>query len=505
MRGWLATVLVLVSGCLLLDPLDDVRLDAGGGGTGGIVSTGGSGGSGGDSCSDVVPSSCVAVSPVPFSGPGSITVTDMLDDETGGVVTAGVYTGNVSFGGPQLSAGSQTRGFVVAHDQAGGFVRQADLGEAFGDGARVVVALTSNSDVAVGGSYRAAGGTCTGDQGVFIKRLTPDATQGFVEVYSTCVQASSPDAAQPTDLAVSTQDYVSLVGSLQGTLDGMASNGIDGFMFEVEPDGTDPDVLLFTGNGDAVIRGVTQHEIDANQWLVVGDFTGELRVDIPLDGGGTLTRSTTATGSRDLFVVAIDRFDMMPNLSIAALGGRDASHRAVALSSIPEGAPGSFLLLAEVQGPLTAGTETIAPPSEPSAMVLAFTPPNDEPETALGYVDHQIVSAPFLDAVDLAATPAGYHLAGTAAQTITVAAGDDSWAESVESDGCQRDAFVLSVIPGEQSVENQRCGDGEQQLHALARRGTAGFAATITVPPGAQIDFSGSEPAEAGLYLLLSE
>jgi hypothetical protein len=460
-----------VAGCLILDPLDDVTLgDAAGSGGGGVV------------CVDPDQNVCEAVTTRAIVGPGVVTVTAMLfSPEFASTISVGTFTGTVDFGGPQLNAPPDTtQGFVVEHAEDGSFRAQTQF-DAADAGSRVFVSYNeSTGDIVVGGNYTQAGSGCPGSQGLFMNRYAGDQMGAYTAVYEQC-QTASATLLEPEAITISDSGYLILVGALDGELGSATSDGVDGFVQEVEPDGTVSPCFLIDGTGDTAIRGVMLHETDANLTLLTGDFSGQMRITFPTDNG-PMTDTRDASGTRDLFVVAIDRHPEFPNLDVESMGAAGGNHRLVALSGYPGEA--NPHLAAMIDGPITIDGMNIPAPMSPSALVLRFAA-SDANTTLFQYDDHWMFSADALDLTHVVSATDRFHVAGHATGEITVTSPNKTFDPALSND-CQNDAFVISIGTDE-SIDSRRCGDGNQQLDALALHTSTLFAAALTLPDAATI------------------
>jgi hypothetical protein len=488
----LAAVAVIVASCALPD--DFVKVDpAGTAGTGG---SDGGGGSGGIPCSDAPQNSCSGGLVRQYGGAGLITVTDMAFAGSG-VVSVGTFSGTVDFGGPQLSAGGAAQGFAVLHDAAGDFAAQVALPEATADSVLAVTYRADANQFAVGGTY--GSGSACGRQGVFIRRLVVNGA-ALEDVHApVCVEALAT-ALEVGGIAMTEAGGVSLAGTVNGTLDTLTSEASDGFMFSIDMAGGTPEVFLAGGSGDAAIRGILPNETDVNQWLIAGDFSGELLITFP-GMAGQVTETRTAEGSRDLFVAAIDRFFDAPNLDVRAMGSASGNHRLVTLADNPD-VLGGMYLAAMIEGALDVG-ETVSAEARPSAMILSFGAPDDG-ANQYTYVDHYVISADQLDVRDMVGATGRIHLGGHASGDLAITRAGEQPFTYPGAQACLFDAFILVLTPGESSTDARRCGDGSQVLHAIARYTDTLFALSLTVPAGASIDLGEgivSEPAQR-TYLL---
>jgi hypothetical protein len=504
-RSSVAAIAILVVSCALPD--DYVKVDATGtssaggtGGTGGGGSGGGGAGAGGAPCiPNMQQNSCAAVLPLPYGGAGLIAVTRMRFG-SGSVFSVGTFTGTVDFGGPQLSAGTATQGFVVEHDAAGGFVAQLALPEAT-LGSVLAVAFDSNlQQLAIGGSY-AADGACAGAQGVFVRHLARDGAT-FQDVHAPVCMPTTATTVEIGGIGMSTTGYVNLAGAIDGTMDGLTSDGVDGFMLDVSQDGANVEAFLAGGSGDAAIRAILPNETDINQWLIAGDFSGVLQITFPSDNG-PVTETRTADGMRDLFVAAIDRLPANPNLEVRAMGAPSGNHRMVGLSNNPA-VLGEMHLLAMIEGSIDVGVSVAADP-RPSALLLTFGAPDDG-MNAYEYRGHYVISADQLDAREVVGAVGRIHVGGQAAGDLVVTKSDQPAITHDTVDPCVNDAFVLTLTPSTMSTQGQRCGDGQQRFEALGRYTDTLYAASITVPAGGSIDLGdGIEMQPAQRTFLLRE
>jgi hypothetical protein len=498
-RRTFAALAIVVASCALPD--DFVKVDAtstsGGGAMGGSGGGGGTsdGGGGAPPCDDTVQNTCAGVQPLAYGGSGFITPTDMAF-VSGSVASVGVFSGTVDFAGPQLSAGGRTVGFLVEHDAGGSFVAQLALAEATEGSVLAVTYGAVPNQYAVGGTYD--GGACGAGQGVFVRRLVRNGDT-YDDVHPPVCIPTTATSLEIGGIAMSESGAINLAGALVGTIDGQAADSEDGFMVDVDPMGV-PDVFLVGGSGDAALHGIVPNEADENQWLIAGDFSGELVISFPSDGG-PVTESRTAEGARDLFVAAIDRFPMNPQLDVRAMGAAGGYHRVVTLADDPA-TVGRMHLAAMIEGTLDVGT-TVSSDERPSALVLTFVAPDDI-ATPYAYVDHYVLSADQLEVIDMVGAVGRVHLGGHASGELSVTRAGEAPFVYESNRPCLFDAFLMTLQPTNMSTAAGRCGDGQQTFHAIGRYTDTLFAASLTVPAGGSIDLGDgitTEPAQRTFLL----
>jgi hypothetical protein len=507
---------VALGGCLLLDPLNDVSLGsaggAGGTGGGGGIGGGATGGGGGTPCDNVVPQPCDALT-VPTGVTGIIEVTDMafldgpmaVDRRT---ITVGTVTDTVNIGSAQLG-GQGTRGFVLVQDTTGAVIATTELGEATA-GSKLFVDVSGNDNsIVVGGNFE-SGSACSPPvtaPGLFLTRLVlePPNLSVFDANYPGCIAASG--VLEPKSIAIDGTDSASLAGGLNGTLSDAqgvhaSTGGQSGFIFGVPPAGP-PSAFVLGGSGDSIIRGIeTNHLSSGPEWVLLGDFSGQLTITIPTTGS-PLEETQVASGNRDLFIASIDRFDGNANLAFLKLGSDGGHHEAVGLSIHNTGP--AYTLAANIIGDLVVPEPiTIAGSSPRSGVVMTFEPPRDDDAGLFDYLAHHLITSGG-DGVELTDVSVGNGhaiLGGYAADDLIVSDGVRPVAEFA-TEGCQRDLFLMSLLPA--SADVQRCGDGMQTLHAVTRYGPEATDITAAMSVGrdgeALIGNAGG-PSGPGTYLV---
>ena len=496
-----AMAFALMGGCLLIDSLDDVELGntgggGGGGATGGGGVTGGSGGGGmGPNCDDPAQNVCNAIAAVPLS---EVTVTDMLTLPDDSVVTVGMYTGRVSFGGPQLDAGTDTKGFYVVHNGVGSYLTQLQIEEAHGADAVIKIDYDEANDfVGIAGSFTEDGGACNlGAQGLFFRQLDNMDMDTFAPVCTVTTGTVLLTAA------VASQGFTNGVGGVNGSIGGTAmSEAFDGFFMGVDPTGAPGTPNLIGGSGDLIIRDALTNPKDPFQTLFIGDFSGTINF-VAGAGGAQKTQNFVAAGTSELLVGTYDNEPDFPDLAVTALGSDNANHRAVALSTF-EGSTTAYMAANISGGVSIVGTSPIAPTMDEAALVLEFNIPDDDAEI-FQHIDHFVVRATEMEAVDLVMTSDGFRLGGHARGDIAINNPLEIYDTEVTI-GCHRDAFLLSIVTANVSSNIHRCGDSTQTLHAVSRTGDRFFAA-MSVPANSSIDFDEQGPmmlAEGQTFLLI--
>ncbi|MCA9620670.1 MAG: hypothetical protein KC731_16720, partial [Myxococcales bacterium] len=466
-----------------------------GGGAGGGV---GGGCDGANACSGLMPTAVT----------GEVRVTDMVFTGANDLVV-GIYSGTVSFGGPQLStAEGAWSGFLVELDASGGFVRQLAIPEAT-EASKLVVdfeagVMSGVGLVAVGGDH-GSGGACAG-AGLFMHRLNA-AGAAFEDEASLAPSCTAFEGeVDVADVDLSEYGYAILVGTANGTISGASSAGTHGFSLGFENTANTPDPPYFLGGtGESALAGIISNEVDPNQSLLVGDFAGQLAIG-PIPNAG-LTAQADAAG-RGLFVLAIDQFPDDPNLELVTFG-TSGQQRAVSMISGDTPVDGEVHLLAMIEGTLDLGGGAIAESTaDPTALVLTFTAPNPPSSMATpgtyAYRSHYVFSAPELDMRGLAASGDRIHVGGVARGTIS-GGGSALGVHTIETASCARDAFVLTIQPSVDSVDSQRCGDGSQSFQGLVSSTGMGYTAALGLPANGAIDFGvGAMPQPLPQLLFLS-
>lgn len=507
LRTSLVLGLAIVASCLVPNDFEKVDGVASGGAGGQAGGGGGQAGGGGDQaggggsipCGPEPQNTCTATEETTLAGgsAGTITVTDVVRLYESSVALVGTYTGTVDFGGnTQLTAGSGTSGFVVEIDD-GGVVGLADIPEATAGSKLFVDYAPSLLQVAVGGRY-GPGSDCGGSEGLFIRRF--DLSYATVNpVVCEEVTASQWDV---TDVTISDAlGYITLTGWLDGAIGGMTSDNIDGFTYSVDPDNAMPDPFLFTGPGDSVVSAIDAAPAIDNVTLLAGHFSGDMTFSFD-SALGPQTVDVTATGQTDLWVMAIDRFEGDPQLSVRTFGGTEGDHRMIAMTTdTAAGAERRTHLLATLDGPIDLGGVDVASTGRPTALALTFDAPNGV--AAYGYRDHYVIDADALGALDMSARGNVIFVGGHARGLLSATKSDQPTLDVATAQACLDDAFILMLEPDLFSVSDQRCGDGAQLFEGIAATDT-GFAAALTIPAGASIDLGdGVQSDEARRTLLL--
>lgn len=453
------------------------------GGTGsGAGGVGGAGG--GPDCSEPVPGVCAftgTFEPFGLASGGTVTVTDIglrpMLMASPNIYLVGRFTGPISINGSEVGEMGTTDGFVLEVTTQGDYVNHVILKEVDATSTLTIAQRQADTSFVVGGHYSESNSVCTGGRGLFARRFNDD----FSPQWSTCIDAPMATALAVHDVTFSELDYVALVGDFSGTLGpgpgpGPGAGGVDGFIATLEPVMQNPSYFLAEGTGDASIRRIMSNPVDGNQWLVAGDFDGELSM-----AGLAGTETRTAFGQRDLFLASVDEDMDNPNLALARLGNLGGgAHRMLELARIgPEA-----VILADVRGPVTDGATTIsAPTSVTSVLAMTFDPPNDQ-GMGYAYSSHYLFTGGDAAGHALhAAVPAIAVGAEASTDVVIETQGNEQWG-LVETTSCERDVLLTVLEPAGVS-RSHRCGGSNAAVTALGadETGTTFFAA-IDLPLG---------------------
>lgn len=453
----LLTLGALVPSCL--KSFEKVAREGGAGGSGGAT-TGGAGGMPPD-CADPTPGECPAASAVfvPIQSTGTVEITD-LEYLGLNLVLVGRFTGlaTIANGGPQIQA-TGTDGFLLEIDLAGAYVAHAIIPEVDA-GSRFFVEEHESGELVIGGSFTSDESSCTGNQGLFVRRLAR-AGATYTEVFATCETVVPGTEFEVSDVAVSGLGYTAVAGWVSGSLGGLSSEGVDGFVANFEPMGAFDQAYLVGGEGDAIIARIVENPAASNQWLLAGDFDGQITMTVPM----LAPQERMALGDRDLFIATYDAFDQDPNLDLVTLGGTGAEHHMVDLTTLPTG---RAALIAQMQGPISVPGVDVGAPASSAALVVEFDIPTaTTPGVSFSHRDHFVLQGTSLVARGLQGRGNRYVVAGQAESDVIISRFDDASFGSVPSTSCVLDTFFIDLDPVSGSFTDQRCGDGSERLSAL--------------------------------------
>lgn len=435
------------------------------------------------------PGTCNGGDAFQLNGSGSVEVTDMaLLDGQGGMVLVGRFSGTFSppGGGPQLDAGGETEGFLLELDGSGDYVAHLVIAEADETSVLRVAVHSVSTDIVVAAKYEnGASGGCTSPAGVFAMRLGYDASMGgFLSRFPNPLEVVCIEAVPGTELHVNDvgvypeTPYIQVVGAFDGTLGGATSQGLDGFAISIDESGVVEPLDLVTGSGDATVVAAMPSWPN-NEWLLVGHFTGVMEFAVPMDA-----QTRTAANGTDLFAISYDGFAGDPNLTITTFSSLGGDHRAVGLA-YDAAAPTNAVLLAQLDGGIFVSGNVINGEGGTAALAMAFQVPVDSTSTPFALHDAYLLRAAQITPHLIAGVEGNFLLAGEAVGPVSVMQSGNVIGE-IASQGCQRDAFMMSIVGNTISLP-QRCGDGQQQLAAIAK-GPAVAAIALTVPGGAALN-----------------
>jgi hypothetical protein len=240
-------------------------------------------------------------------------VTGVATDSAGNVYVSGYFGGTIDFGGAPLQSKGGADAFVARLDTKGKQVWSRSFATP-ADEVATAVAVTADGGVIVAGYFTAdltIGNTLLPNNGLsdaFVTRL--DAATGDVDW---AIKRGYAGNQRPAAIAVTATNGILVAGAFSGFLDcpggacgfgGVESaGGMDAFLMELGPDGTESARRAFGGPGDDFARAVV---VDgAGHALVAGDFVGSTSV-----GGKVLIAS--AGDDRDAFVATFALGDLAP-------------------------------------------------------------------------------------------------------------------------------------------------------------------------------------------------
>lgn len=223
---------------------------------------------------------------------------DVDVDASGGVYVVGDFAGTVDFGGGTLTSAGMTDAFLARFTAAGMLDWSRRFGDASGQSASSVAAL-STGDLALAGAFAGAidlgGGALTsagGDDG-FVASLTGAGAHRWSHAFG-------DPAAQRVTSVCAVLDGVAVTGAFAGSVDlgGGAltsAGGTDVFLGRYDGAGGH---VFSRRYGDSSSQGGSEIAANASWLAVVGDFTGSADF-----GTGLLT----SAGGSDAFLLRIAR------------------------------------------------------------------------------------------------------------------------------------------------------------------------------------------------------
>ncbi len=472
--------LALAAGCFTnFEKVDTAAGGSGGsgasGGTGGVGGTSGvtGGGGSGGACASM-PTDCEAATFIdPFLDSGEVRVTDAIRDGDK-TLMVGTFTGVVTFKdqGQHMATGSAD-GFLYEIDDAGMGTRFFLFEEADVNSVLYVDQHQLDQDIIVAGTFHES---CMGmSKGLFVRRL--DESNG--EDFRHCIDGAQTEQLNLTGARVGEGDWTILVGDFKGMLYNTTSEGVDGFALSINNMGViDTDFFVVGGPGDASIRAVQENFVGNMQWLIAGDYSGELSMGVA--NVGPLMRN--AGSDRHLFLATVDDAPSPDsNLELVTFGEPGANHRLVDLG-----------LLAEIEGDLVVGNNTIQA-SGKAALALTFDASSggDGLETFGGY-ETVVLRAKQLDVHGLQRRGTSFAIAGQAWGYIAIEGNGASWAPGIPNPSCVSDLFFLDVVDfATANWGDQRCGGGQTVATAMAPAVNDGFVTAVTVGNAADITLGG--------------
>lgn len=458
-------------------------------GPGGSSGTTGGGGTGG-SC-EPAPTDCAAATVlVPFSGAGSVRVTDAIRDADR-TLMVGTFTGVVTFKDQgQHNAIGSADGFLYEVDDDGVGTRLVLMGEADASSVLHVAQHQLDEDILVAGTFNESNATCPGlSKGIFFRRIG----QGDAQVFGDCIDGGGAEEINLNDIAFGEANWSVLVGDYRGNMLTKESSSVDGFAISIDGAGAvDADFFVVGGEGDASIRAVEENFVGNLQWLIAGDFSGALLMQA--DGQQDVVRD--AMDERHLFLATVDDAPVPDaNLEAVTFGGMGANHRLVdlgLLGSVPL-QQRSAVLLAEVEGEIVVDRPGTSVAST-AAVAITFdvSSGGDSTET---FGNYQTV---FLRGAELSAygvQPRGdsFAITGQALGPLHVEGDGGAWG-TIPNPACVRDLFFVDVLDLDGAEwSDQRCGDAEVRTTAMAPGADDGFVTAVTVPDEANITLGGTE------------
>lgn len=464
------------------------------GGTGPGSGAGGVGGTGG-ACMPV-PTDCSAATVLdPFLGGGVVRVTDAIRDGAT-TVLVGTFTGRVDFeGAGQQDGGTEGDGFLLAVDDSGNFVRFVSLPEADVDSEIYVDQHMLSSDLIVAGTFSRAPAACGPSQGIFVRRLMQDNST----VYALCVDGDSTTDLNLNDVHISEANYVVLGGDYRGTLEGKTAMGSDGFAISIDETGAVlSDMFVVGGGGDASVRAIEENFVGMNQWLIAGDFTGFISLEVPnLDA-----QTRDAGADRHLFVASYDQNAADSNLDLTSFGESGANHRLIDMRLLgPDQRDG--VLLAEIEGDLVAGSNTITAPAR-AALALTFDVPSAEDMgPTFGVIDTVVMRGEALSVQSLQPRGRSFAISGQASGPVTLEGTDGAVWGAIPNPSCARDIFFVDIEPSLSSWSEHRCGEGQTVATAMAPGALDGFVTAIDLPAEQTISVGGTPISGPETLLLI--
>jgi hypothetical protein len=333
---WILGVVVplLASGCDTLLGLDPGKIPpvAGGGSAGAPATAATTSGTGGGACSTSDASTCSDVVWAKVFGDVATqhcAITSLAVDAQGGIVMAGYFGPQLTFGETLYAVGLFDF-FLVKLDADGNLLWQNSFGSIANDSATfpVQVAVDPSGSVALAGAVNGAidfgGGTLqpTPDKNGFVAKFDDQGNYLWANRFG-----SSPESQVATQVAVDPQGNVVVAGWFQGSLDfglgpldGSTDGNQNGFLaqFDASSGATvwskgfaskqsvDVGAIAVDGTGDVVVAGNLDGYVDLGAATLTGSGVYLARFD---DLGGYVWSSAApATGGSYATGASIDRF-----------------------------------------------------------------------------------------------------------------------------------------------------------------------------------------------------